>query len=63
MFWYSFLLYGIMLLVYLFLSLSLGYISLSCSIFLGICSNMVNFWAFSKVIKLRNNGTLNKLVQ
>lgn len=52
-----------MLLVYLFLSLSLGYISLSCSIFLGICSNMVNFWAFSKVIKLRNNGTLNKLVQ
>lgn len=61
-FWYSFLLYGLVLLVLLVLSLSLSKYSLGCAILLGLGCNLINFWAFGKIMKLRNNGTLINMV-
>lgn len=62
-FWYSFLMYGLVLAVMLGLSLSVGKVSLACAIAIGVGANAVNFWAFGKIIKLRNNGTLQKLAK
>jgi hypothetical protein len=61
-FWYSFILYGLLLLVMLALSMSMGKHSLSCAILLGLGCNIINFWAFGKIMKLRNNGTLLNMV-
>jgi hypothetical protein len=61
-FWYSFLMYGLILIVMFVLSLSLDKISLCCSILLGLGCNLINFWAFGKIMKLRNNGTLLNMV-
>lgn len=62
-FWYSFLLYGLVLVVMLVLSLTIGKNSLCCAIVLGLGCNFVNFWAFGKIMKLRNNGTLARMVE
>ena len=48
--------------VMLVLSLSLGRYSLSCATILGTGCNILNCWAFGKIMKLRNNGTLLKMM-
>ena len=36
--------------------------SLACSISFGTVCNLINFWAFTKILKLRNNGNLANMV-
>lgn len=57
-FWYSFILYGALLFVFVVLSLTIGKLSLLCAVLIGCVSNYINFYAFSTIIELRNEGIL-----
>ena len=50
LFWYSFLMFGILLLVMGILSIVLSKLSLSCAILIGLVANYINFYAFSNII-------------
>jgi len=54
LFWYSFLLFGIMLIVMGVLCFTDSKLSLACAIFIGIVTNYINFYAFSNIIQMRN---------
>ena len=57
-FWYSFLIYGIVLIPLMILSISENKLSLACAIFIGLVANYINFYAFSNIIMMRNEGVL-----
>jgi hypothetical protein len=54
--------YEVVLVVMMGLALYVNKTSLACAVSLGVGANAVNFWAFAKIIKLRNNGTLRRMV-
>jgi hypothetical protein len=60
-FWYSQILYGIILLVAAAIILSMSKYSLLCSIVIAFAANYVNFYAFSKIINLRNAGVFDQI--
>lgn len=58
LFWYSFLMFGILMLVMGILSLVVSKLSLACAILIGFVANYINFYAFSNIIEMRNEGIL-----
>lgn len=53
-FWYSFILYGILLIPMLLLTFFDHKLSLSCVVLTAIVANYINFYAFSTIITVRN---------
>ena len=45
------------------LILSQGKLSLFCAVFIGMATNYTNFYAFSQIIDMRNEGVLEKVAQ
>ena len=62
-FWYSFILYGFILIVMSILLIHDNKLSLLCAVFIGMVTNYINFYAFSQIIQMRNEGVLNKLAE
>lgn len=60
-FWYSFIFYGLILLVMGILTVVDHKLSLTCAILIGFIANWINFYAFSQIIEMRNEGVLEKL--
>lgn len=58
LFWYSFIFFGIMLVVMGVITIVDSKISLACAILIGIVENYINFYAFSNIIDMRNEGVL-----
>ena len=57
-FWYSFIVYGLVLIPIFILSLTQDKLSLACAILIGVVANYINFYAFSNIITMRNEGIL-----
>ena len=57
-FWYSFIVYGLILIPILILSMTQNKLSLVCAIIVGVVTNYINFYAFSNIITMRNEGIL-----
>ena len=53
-FWYSFILYGFILIVMSCLLVHDGKLSLFCAVIIGMIANYINFYAFSQIIEMRN---------
>ena len=53
-FWYSFIVYGLILIPLLGVCFFQSKFSLSAAIVIGIVANYINFYAFSNVISMRN---------
>lgn len=62
-FWYSQVIYGAVLLVAGLIMLGMAKYSLLCAVIIASVANYVNFFAFSKIISLRNAGVLDQIAE
>ena len=61
LFWFSSLVYMVLLAVCFLYYVSRHELSLGCSLFIGLLCSYLNFFAYSKIIKLRDEGVLQKI--
>jgi len=54
-------LYGVLLAVAIAIILSVSKFSLASALMISFAANYVNFYAFGKIIALRNSGVLEKI--
>jgi hypothetical protein len=62
-FWYSQVIYGAVLLIAGMIMLGMAKYSLLCAILIASVANYVNFFAFSKIISIRNAGVLDQIAE
>jgi hypothetical protein len=63
LFWYSQIIYGIFLIFAVVIISMLHKYSLLCSIIIAFAANYVNFFAFSKIISMRNSGVFDMIAE
>lgn len=62
-FWYSQIVYGVGLVIATLIVAGAGKYSLACAGVIAFSANYVNFFAFSKIITLRNAGVLDRIAK
>lgn len=60
-FWYAQVVYGVILIVSACIILGMHKYSLLCAIVIASIANYVNFYAFSKIITIRNAGIFDQI--